>query len=363
MLSKGASRAELSSVKKSKNGTTPLQGHSFVSADSSTFFILGGRTHSTTKGLRNILSETIKCSLKDGSIRSIEKFTSLDVPRHNHTSLFFECINSIVTFGGSNTTSYLNSIFVMNVNNQKDSKVINVSKTMAWPKVRHGHTANIYKKDQMIVFGGKKDFGTAANSYLNDLWSFNVTTNEWEEIKSLNSAPRERCWHSSVIYKDRFLLVSGGFFTVDRSEFYLNDLWSFDMETKLWTCLIENNDSKSCIVKQRNRSGMVLSQTQDALIIMFGNYFDGKRNSFWNDAFYVKNLDDILYSNNLEKCYWTKLEIQASDDASNTFLKEGRAHMTAVLLSNEETTQVLLFGGESKKQRHDTFFKLEIPQL
>ena len=283
----------LFSLQKPTCGTKPIQGNTFIPSIINhtdklfemTFYICGGRTHSTERNTRNILSDIVKfkyssrselnddCNSNSCKIEHVpmKKDVKLDSPRHNHTSLYFESIDSIVTFGGSNTELYMDSIFVMNIHDERKQEVLKRNKETVWPQTRHGHTANIYKKDQMIVFGGKKGFGVDSDSFLNDLWSFNVKTNEWEKIKSLNSAPRERCWHSSVIYKDRFLLVSGGFYTLDGSECYLNDLWSFDMETKLWNCLIQDDDKKTCKMYQRNRSGIILSE--NALFIMFGNYW------------------------------------------------------------------------------------------
>ena len=46
------------------------------------------------------------------------------------------------------------------------------------PCSRAGHSAIVFK-DNMIVFGGKND----ENMKLNDVWSFNLNTYEWSEIR------------------------------------------------------------------------------------------------------------------------------------------------------------------------------------
>ncbi|KAG2381711.1 hypothetical protein C9374_006095 [Naegleria lovaniensis] len=217
----------------------------------------------------------------------------------------------------------------------------------------------------MIVFGGKTGFGLKENLYKNDLWMLDVENKTWKEIKPKNSPPKSRCWHASQMYKDRFLLVCGGFYTCGR-ELYLNDLWSFDMETLLWTCLIENSDKKQVnAMRQRNRHGLFL--WNDLLFVLGGNYFDGSRDHFLQDIYFV-DLTRFKTKTVGERVSWTSITISANDDVGKEFMNEGRGHFTSLILppSTGETltsqVHVLLFGGESYKKRHNSFILLTIKQ-
>ena len=83
------------------------------------------------------------------------------------------------------------------------------------PTARNEHTSILYG-DQMIVFGGHD------GSYLNDVHSFNLITNEWSGDISPNlNQPTARSYHTSILYGDQ-MIVFGGY---DGSS-YLNDVHS-----------------------------------------------------------------------------------------------------------------------------------------
>nr|CAG4711328.1 unnamed protein product [Naegleria fowleri] len=304
------------------------------------------------------------------------EFTNLDSKeRHNHTSVYFEKLNKIITFGGSNPEEYCDSLCFIDIRQQQQPTVENLNKQQLmqeWPSARHGHTTQAYRDKYMIVFGGKIGFGLDENLYKNDLWILDVENKTWKEIKPKNSPPKGRCWHASQMYKDRYLLVCGGFYTKGR-ELYLNDLWSFDMETLLWTCLIENNDKKNInAMQQRNRHGMFL--WNDLLFVLGGNYFDGSRDHFLHDMYYVdlSRCEALIESKivKVKSISWTSMTIVINDDdASKEFLNEGRGHFTSITLptstceGNNSQVNFLLFGGESYKKRHNSFILLTIQRV
>jgi len=227
-----------------------LQGHSMVilgqsSEKNGEWIIFGGRTNSTKEnnGTRNILDGMWHGSVDNGLNVHWKGLIGLEPqpipPRHNHTSVLFETSCEMVIFGGSNTESYLNDVAIVKLDfsdkecTQMQAQVLN--QVGDWPRQRHGHTAITYKDKQMIVFGGKYGFGTTDDLYGNDVWSFDVEKKTWTELfhsnaTSTSSLPQARCWHSSVLYKERYMLVFGGFYTRHHQECYLNDLWGFDLD-------------------------------------------------------------------------------------------------------------------------------------
>lgn len=97
------------------------------------------------------------------------------------------------------------------------------------------------------VFGGTYFNDDVENYYLNDLWKFNVTTNNWTwisgtktfnhtgvygtlRIPSVNNVPRSRESACGWINKDGHLVLTGGQTTGG----YLNDTWFYNFYTQEW---------------------------------------------------------------------------------------------------------------------------------
>lgn len=72
-----------------------------------------------------------------------------------------------------------------------------------------------------MIFGGCDQ----DNEKLNDLWTFNLETKTWIEHPSDPvNAPLPRSGHSCALYKD-LMLIFGGIFEVTKE---LNDLMAYD---------------------------------------------------------------------------------------------------------------------------------------
>ena len=122
------------------------------------------------------------------------------------------------------------------------------------PGSREGSVSWIDSNGNLWLFGGPTDVNSAnAGNYLNDLWEFNLATNEWTwengsnatdaegvygtlGIASTNNVPGARS--NSVSWTDAsgdFWLFGGGGFDSSRTDGLLNDLWKFNPTAKTWT--------------------------------------------------------------------------------------------------------------------------------
>ena len=114
------------------------------------------------------------------------------------------------------------------------------------PKQRAGHAAVFYN-GCLYVFGGKDD----DNEKLNDLWKFNMTTRVWTELVTedanmlggaASKIPIARSGHTAVLYEG-FICIFGGIFEVTKE---LNDLQLYDIANNRWICLFtETNEPGS----------------------------------------------------------------------------------------------------------------------
>ena len=98
------------------------------------------------------------------------------------------------------------------------------------------------------LFGGSGFAKTGGTGYLNDLWKYNPTTNEWTWVSGANTTnqigaygsigiassanvPGARFGCVSWIYNDVLYLYGGQISASSR----MNDLWKFDIATSQWT--------------------------------------------------------------------------------------------------------------------------------
>ncbi|KAJ0626134.1 putative kelch-type beta propeller [Helianthus annuus] len=94
------------------------------------------------------------------------------------------------------------------------------------PIARSGHTA-VRAGTLLILFGGED----IKRRKLNDLHMFDLKTLTWLPLHCQGTGPSARCNHAAALYDDKLLLVFGG---TSKSK-SLNDLYSLDFETMMWS--------------------------------------------------------------------------------------------------------------------------------
>ncbi|KAJ0621723.1 putative kelch-type beta propeller [Helianthus annuus] len=94
------------------------------------------------------------------------------------------------------------------------------------PIARSGHTA-VRAGTLLILFGGED----VKRRKLNDLHMFDLKTLTWLPLHCQGTGPSARCNHVAALYDDKLLLVFGG---TSKSK-SLNDLYSLDFETMMWS--------------------------------------------------------------------------------------------------------------------------------
>jgi len=94
------------------------------------------------------------------------------------------------------------------------------------PKGRMGHCTAVHApSDRTFIFGGRH-----ASEYMNDMWSYSFKTEGWQKIVALSAdVPTER-WDFACSFVEDSLVVFGG---VSKSILF-NDLWTFDVNTNQW---------------------------------------------------------------------------------------------------------------------------------
>jgi len=158
-----------------------------------------------------------------------------------HTSVVYK--NTMYTFGGNGglVDNYSNLVLTYPLPFKPENIITAHDSLPRAPPPRSAHSSVVYQ-NQMYIFGGWN-----GHKSLNDLYSLNLDTLEWRQIKS-EGGPSIRRMHSAVVYKDSMYLFGG--FDESRPAHSYNELFSFDFQTETWKTV----PCKGIIPKGRSRA-------------------------------------------------------------------------------------------------------------
>jgi len=106
--------------------------------------------------------------------------------------------------------------------NKKGWEYVVAKDSTSLPCQRSLHAGAVWK-DCFVVFGGYD-----GHRRVNDLYSFNFKTSQWQELSNANApSPRDR--HVATVYEN-FLYIFGGFDGMAR----VNDLHAYRLDTNVW---------------------------------------------------------------------------------------------------------------------------------
>ncbi|KAI4303199.1 hypothetical protein MLD38_038859 [Melastoma candidum] len=94
------------------------------------------------------------------------------------------------------------------------------------PLSRSGHTV-VRANSALILFGGED----GKRRKLNDLHMFDLKSSTWLPLNCTGMVPSPRCNHVATLYNDKTLFIFGG----SSKSKSLNDLYSLDFETMIWS--------------------------------------------------------------------------------------------------------------------------------
>ncbi|KAG2035178.1 hypothetical protein BDR03DRAFT_868590, partial [Suillus americanus] len=142
-----------------------------------------------------------------------------------------------------------------------------------WTRVHMHGPAPAGRYGHVVTMVGVKFFvlGSQANGeFLNDLWSFDLntlrTTPAWEQCQPVGAAcPAQRTGHACVTYQDRIIVFGG-----TDGKYNYNDTWSYDTNTETWS-------EPQCIgLIPAPREGHAAAVIDDVVYIFGGRGIDGK---------------------------------------------------------------------------------------
>ncbi|OQR83764.1 hypothetical protein ACHHYP_14301 [Achlya hypogyna] len=152
------------------------------------------------------------------------------------------------------------------------------------PSPRANFSLSSMPNNDLLLFGGEY-FDGECNECFNELYRWNIETNEWKLISSPNTPP-PRCSHQSVVYRDHLYIFGGEFATADQF-YHHRDLWRLDLKTNAWEC-IESKGGPS------PRSGHRMIVWRNYLVV-FGGFYEAARETKWFSDLFLFNFADLKW--------------------------------------------------------------------
>jgi N-acetylneuraminic acid mutarotase len=224
--------------------------------------------------------------------------------------IFHQAEGTAVLFGGATEGGLVNDTWAYNPARNTWTELEPIGDL---PLARMFH-ALVYDPttERALLFGGRTDDGL-----MNDIWAYDSARNTWTDLQPEGEVPSARGFHSLVFEPgSRKVILFGG----EDGEGGLNDTWTYDPETNVWTELYAAGELPS----QRSGHTMIF-EPESGVVLLFGGH-DWETDAGLNDM-------------------W------AYDPAANTWIavdsrgEPPPARDSHALVYDTETLKMMLFGG------------------
>ncbi|KAJ7783574.1 hypothetical protein DFH07DRAFT_727086 [Mycena maculata] len=262
----------------------PRYGHALPATPTASgdLYIFGGLVRESAR------NDLYLFSSRDQSATLLQTAGEGPSPRVGHACALVS--NVLIIWGGDTKTDPKSkptdkqddSLYLLNLVSREWTKVTVYGPA---PVGRYGHAVTMALGSKFIVFGGQVD-----GEFLNDLWSFDLNSLRsratWELCEPASSErPAQRTGHATVTYENRIIVFGG-----TDGQYHYNDTWSFDLTTRKWSEL-------QCIgFIPSPREGHAAALVDDVVYIFGGRGVDGKD---LNDlaAFKISNQRWYMFQN------------------------------------------------------------------
>ncbi|KAF7306753.1 Cell polarity protein [Mycena indigotica] len=242
----------------------PRYGHALPASPTANgdLYIFGGLVRESAR------NDLYLFSSREQSATLLQTAGDGPTPRVGHASALVS--NVLIVWGGDTKTDPKSkptdkqddNLYLLNLVSREWTKV---SVYNSGPVGRYGHAVTMAAGSKFFVFGGQVD-----GEFLNDLWSFDLnslrTRATWELVEPASAEkPAQRTGHICVTYENRILVFGG-----TDGQYHYNDTWAFDLNTRKWSEL-------QCIgFIPSPREGHAAALVDDVVYIFGGRGVDGK---------------------------------------------------------------------------------------
>lgn len=245
--------------------------------------------------------------------------------RSNAASIYLQAGNRMLVFAGRNSTGNLNDVWSLNLNTNEWQNITPTSGSMPAPRF----TSNaVYDSlmNRMIIWSGQ---GT---ELYNDVWAFNLSNNSWQELwpdGNVSGAPLKRYGTAAVFDPvNRRLVNFAGFTTSGR----FDDTWYFQVDSMRW-----NERTNSFHPELRCLHSACITPDRTKMII-YGGQHNGALGDIW--------------SLNLNSFNWTNI---------TPVLKPESRWFSPAICTN--SNRVVVFGGQNSQSILGDLWKFSIDSM
>jgi hypothetical protein len=182
------------------------------------------------------------------------------------------------------------------------------------------------ERDVLMMFGGEYFDGNKTFLY-NDLFLYNIKTNDWSLLKAPNP-PAPRCAHQAVALHQmggQLWIFGGEFASPTQSQFYhYKDLWVLNLKDCVWQKI-------NTVGGPSSRSGHRMVACQKMLFV-FGGFHEST-----NDYRYFND----LHAFNVETYKWIKLDLSGIPPSPRS---------ACVMTATQDQSRIVIYGGYSKER-------------
>jgi len=203
------------------------------------------------------------------------------------------------------------------------------------PPARWAHAAAI-TSTQIVIFGGQSEF-----EYFDDTWRYYPIDDSWIQDAYAHDPPPTltRAAASAVTIGDSVMYVFGGYVASIFEP--ANDMWAYDLSTKIWSVVRENGDPLGPSPREGHSATFIDDPINGPSFIIFGGISaDGLG---LNDAWQYLALKDE----------W--LELSKNGAPNSPFGRQLHAAVHLNPFDPDEATSLVIFGGNEVGT--DTYFR------
>ncbi|KAG9048309.1 Negative regulator of mitotic exit, partial [Tulasnella sp. UAMH 9824] len=188
------------------------------------FIIFGGEIRPLDE--KAPTNDVILLSTTDKSLTSLETNGATPTPRSGHRAIISGRV--LIVFGGHLDDRYL---YFLNLDTREWSKL---RPPAPYPSPRFGHSFTIVD-NTIWLFGG-----SLINDVMDDMWYIDLKTENiqylrWQHVPKKETWPQPRSYHSMVYYGGCLYMFAGALSLDQEPQTFINDLWKFDIHTQTWT--------------------------------------------------------------------------------------------------------------------------------
>ena len=165
-----------------------------------------------------------------------EDLANFETGRYEHACLL-NAKNEFIVFGGASEKESFNDVLKFDFEKKKCDKVESLGTCQPCARTIH---AGASFRNQVLIFGGGQNGKTPVDDQ--KVYIFNDTSQKWIALNINGSQPSLRHGHVMVNYEDSLIFMHGGM----KDEHIYDDLWSLNLKTMTWSEIKTANANGPC---------------------------------------------------------------------------------------------------------------------